>query len=51
MKSHYLYKGHFISRCAINSSGMKYLSMTKNGIMKSDTLKGIKKLISANVDA
>lgn len=45
MKPYYEYKGYFIFPCKANSSGMKYYTLTDNGIVKADTLKGIKELI------
>lgn len=46
-----IYKEHIIERCALNSSGMKYNTLSKIGILRADTLKGIKNLISLTVNS
>jgi len=42
------YKGVIVHRCDTNSSGMKYYAYTDKGVVKSDTLRGVKKLINFN---
>ena len=41
----HVYKGLIISRCAINSSGMRWSCLGPSGYLKSDTLEGVKELI------
>ena len=43
------YMGCTIYNCDINSSGMRWSAIGKNGMLKADTLRGIKKLIKEDV--
>jgi hypothetical protein len=40
------YKGYWIERAGSNASGIRYITLTPNGNLRADTLKGIKALIS-----
>lgn len=40
------YKGHTIYKADNNASGVKYYARTCNGILRADTLKGMKAIIS-----
>ena len=40
------YKGYDIFRAGINSSGIRYYVRTRAGILRADTLAGIRKLIN-----
>ena len=40
------YKDHDIFTCDKNASGMKYYTRTSKGILRADTLQGIKILIN-----
>ena len=39
------YRGYEIYKCDVNSGGMKYYTRTNNGILRADSLEGIKRLI------
>ena len=41
------YKGYDIFTCDYNASGMKYYTRTEKGILRADTLAGIKSLINS----
>lgn len=43
------YMGCIIHHCNINSSGMRWSAIGKNGMLKADTLRDIKKLIKEDV--
>jgi len=42
-----VYMGYHIFPCGWNSSGMRWSSIGMNGMLRSDTLKGVKALIKA----
>jgi len=41
------FHGYEIYKCDSNASGMKYYTRTHNGILKANTIEGVKKLIKA----
>ena len=45
------YKGYDIFPCERNASGMKYYCLGINGILRADTLAGIKQLINEDKES
>ena len=48
-RNYYYYRGVWIERAGANSSGMRWNALTVAGILRADTLAGIKAMISQGV--
>lgn len=47
--SFHIYRNVIIERCALNASGMRWTARTARGIVRADTLAGIKRLIAESI--